>query len=133
MRILNGIAQSNEEDDSLCITSLESDLSEKAKVTAFATNTCRCRFGKGEKPCSESLSMDEYVESRNNCHELTSTELDLVILGGIQISSNFNEVGISGRPYKHPQQTRMAFLLSQQKNLQEDIFIFALPKQKPIL
>lgn len=77
--------------------------------------------------------MDEYVESRNNCHELTSTELDLVILGGIQISSNFNEVGISGRPYKHPQQTRMAFLLSQQKNLQEDIFIFALPKQKPIL
>ena len=101
--------ESNEEDDSLCITSLESDLSEKAKVTAFATNTCRCRFGEGEKPCSASLSMDEFVESRNNCHELTSTKLDLVILGAIQSLLNCNESSISGRSYKHRQQTHMAF------------------------
>jgi len=31
--------ESNEEEDLLCLTSLESDLSENAKVTAFATNT----------------------------------------------------------------------------------------------
>ena len=82
--------ESNEEEDSWCLTSLESDLSEKAKITAFATNTCSCKFGKGEKPCSASLSLDEFVESRNNCHELTSTELDLVILGAIQSSLNCN-------------------------------------------
>ena len=40
--------ESNEEEDSFCITSLESDLSEKAKVTAFATTTCNCKFGRGE-------------------------------------------------------------------------------------
>ena len=34
--------ESNKEEDS-CITSLESDLSEKAKVTAFASNTCNCK------------------------------------------------------------------------------------------
>ena len=81
--------ESNEEEDS-CITSLESDLTEKAKVTAFASNTCNCKFGEGEKPCSASLSLDEFVESRNNCHKLTSTELDLVILGAIQSSLNCN-------------------------------------------
>ena len=91
--------ESNEEEDSFCITSLESDLSEKAN----------CKFGEGEKPCSASLSLDELVESRNNCHELTSTELDLVILGAIQSSLNCNEVSVSGRSHKHRQQTRMAF------------------------
>ena len=101
--------ESNEEEDSFCITSLESDLLEKAKVTAFATTTCNCKFGKGEKPCSASLSLAEFVESRNNCHELTSTELDLVILGAIQSSLNCNKVSISGWSHKHCQQTRMAF------------------------
>ena len=75
--------ESNEEEDSFCITSLESDLSEKAKVNAFTTTTCNCKFGKGEKPCSASLLLNKFVESRNNCHELTSTELVLVILGAI--------------------------------------------------
>ena len=65
--------ESNEEEKLFCITSLESDLSEKAKVTAFTTTTCNCKFGEGEKPCSASLSLDEFVKSRNNCHELTST------------------------------------------------------------
>lgn len=95
--------ESNEEDDLLCITSLESDLLEKAKETSFGTNICRCRFGEGEKPCSASLSLDEFVQSRNNCHELTSTELDLVILGAIQSSLNCNKVSISGRSQKHRQ------------------------------
>ena len=101
--------ESNEEEDSLCIISLELDLPEKAKVTAFVSTTCNCKFGEGEKSCSASLSLDEFVESRNNCHELTSTELDLVILGAIQSSLNCNEVSISGRSHKHRQQTCMAF------------------------
>ena len=101
--------ESNKEGESFCITSLESNLSEKAKVTAFTTTTCNCKFGEGEKPCSASLSLDEFIDSRNNCHELTSTELDLVILGAIQSSLNCNEVSISGQSHKHCQQTRMAF------------------------
>ena len=34
--------ESNEEEDFMCIDSLETDLAEKAKVTAFVTNTCNC-------------------------------------------------------------------------------------------
>lgn len=101
--------ESNGEEDSLCIESLELDLSEKAKVTAFVTNMCNCKFGEGEKPCSASLSLDDFVESRNNCHELTSMELDLVILAAIQSSLNCNEVSISSQSHKHRKQTCMAF------------------------
>ena len=77
--------------------------------TAFALNTCNCKFGEGEKPCSAIISLDEFVENRNKCHELTSTELELVILGGIQSSLNCIKVSISGLSHKHLQQTRMAF------------------------
>ena len=93
----------------MCIDSLETDLAEKAKVTAFVTNTCNCKFGEGEKSCSASLSLDDFVDSRNNCHELTSTEFDLVILGAIQSSLNCIEISISGQSHKHRKQTRMAF------------------------
>jgi len=107
----------------LCITSLELDLSEKVKVIAFTTNTCSWKFGEGEKPCSASLSLDEFVESRNNCHELTSTELDLVILGAIHSSLNCNEVNISGRLHKHRQQTHMTFYYHG-KRIYKKTFLF---------
>ena len=41
------------------------------------------------------LTQDEFIESRNNCYELSSTELDLVILGIIQSSLNCNGTSIS--------------------------------------
>lgn len=77
--------EESNEDYSICIDSLETDLSESAKITSFVTNGCNCKFGKDDKSCSAGLSLDDFVDSRNNCHELTSTELDLVILGAIQI------------------------------------------------
>ena len=57
---------------------LESDLSEKAKVKKFWENTCRCKLAEGDKPCSTTLSLDDFYDSRNNCNELSSAELDLV-------------------------------------------------------
>jgi len=41
--------ESNEEEDSLRIGSLNSDLSEKAKVAALATNMWNCQFGRVKK------------------------------------------------------------------------------------
>ena len=87
----------------------ETDMTEKAKVDTFFANTCNCKFGEDEKACSRSLSLDDFFDSRNNCHELSSTELDLVILGAIQSSLNCNEVSVSGRSHKHRKQPRMAF------------------------
>ena len=59
--------------------------------------------------CSATLSLDDVTECRNNCNELSSAELDLVILGIIYSSLNCNETSIFGRVEKNRQTTRMSF------------------------
>ena len=49
----------------------ESDLSEKGKVRIFYENTCNCTLTKDDRPCSTTLSLDDFYDSRNNCHELS--------------------------------------------------------------
>lgn len=123
--------KSDEDDlDDDFIEKLETDLSEKAKVTAFVTNITPkndcvadyCKFGEGEKPCSASLALNDFVDSRNNCPELTSTELNLVILGAIQSSLNCDKVSTSGRSHKHRKQTRMNYYHG--KRICYKIFLF---------
>ena len=82
---------------------------ERAKVRAFYSETCKCKMGLGEMACSATLSLDDVTECRNNCNELSSAELDLVILGIIHSSLNCNETSISGRVEKNRQSTRMCF------------------------
>lgn len=43
-----------------------------------------CSYGKNGKPCSLSLGFKDILYHRMQCAELTSAELDLVILGTIQ-------------------------------------------------
>ena len=59
---------------------------ERAKVQVFYSKTCKCKMGEGEMACSATLSLDDVTECRNNCNELSSAELDLVILGIIHSS-----------------------------------------------
>ena len=68
-----------------CINFADTDLSEKAKVEKFISDTCNCKFGEGGQACSTTISLDDIHVGRN-CHELSSTELDLVVLGAIQSS-----------------------------------------------
>ena len=72
---------------------------ERSKVQAFYSETCKCKMGMGEMACSATLSLDDITECRNNCSELSSAELDLVILGIIHSSLNCSETSISGRKY----------------------------------
>ena len=83
-----------------CIDFADSDLSEKAKVEKFISDTCNCKLGEGGQACSTTISLDDIHVSRNNCHELSSTELDLVVLGAIQSSLKCGEVSESGRSEK---------------------------------
>ena len=64
---------------------------ERSKVQAFYSETCKCKMGVGEMACSATLSIDDITECRNNCSELSSAELDLVILGIIHSSLNCSE------------------------------------------
>lgn len=75
----------------------------------FCAETCKCKLGPDEKACSLTLTLDNFVDSQNNCKELSSTELDLVLLGTIQSSLNCNDTSISGRVEKNRQRARMAY------------------------
>lgn len=80
---------------------LEIHASAKTRVEKFYEEKCHCKLAADEKPCSTTLKVDEFVDCRNNCSELSSTELDLVILGAIQCSLNCNETSTSGRAEKN--------------------------------
>ena len=98
----------NDESEMFTGTS-ESDLSEKAKVRTFYENTCNCTLAEGDRPCNTTLSLDDYSDSRNNFHELSSLELDLVILGAIQSLLNCSNFSVSGRSESQPKRSRINF------------------------
>ena len=84
-------------------------MSEKAKVEKLISDSCNCKFGDGRQVCSTTIPLDDICVSRNNCHELSSTELDLIVLGASQSSLNFSEVSESGRSERKRERTRMTF------------------------
>ena len=57
----------------------EAELSEKEKIEKFIADTCKCKLAEQGAACSTILSRDDFYDSRNNCHELSSADLDLVI------------------------------------------------------
>ena len=111
---------------------LEIHTSEKMRVEKFYEETCQCKLAADEKPCSTTLKIDDFVDRRNNCSELSSTELDLVILGAIQcceLSQNqhFWQNRKKSTVYKN------GILLSRPKTLHENISLSTLPPQKSLL
>ena len=119
-------SSSESEDDgktNSCIDFADTDLSEKAKVEKFITDTCNCKFGDGGQACSTTISLDDIHVSRNNCYKLSSTELDLVVLGAIQSSLNCGEVSESGRTEKKHERTPMTFFFHG-KRICKEAFLF---------
>ena len=87
----------------------EAESSEKEKIEKFIADTCKCKLAEQGEACSTILSGDDFYDSRNNCQEFSSAELDLVILGVIQSSLHCGDVSLSGRKGKHRERTRMVF------------------------
>ena len=122
-----------DEEEILNFDCSETDLSEKAKINTFYTNTCNCKLGENDQACSKSLSLGDFMDSRNNCHELSSTELDFVILGAIQSSINCSDVSVSGRSEKNRKQLRMTFFYHGKRICRTTFLLFALHWQKQVL
>ena len=59
-------------------------------VKSFLERGCSCVYGKNKSSCTESLSLEELVEHRMQCIELSSTELDLVVLGALNSLMNLS-------------------------------------------
>ena len=53
-------------------------------VKEFLEGGCKCSRGPKDSPCSSQFMEEEIIANLNNCHELSSRELDLVVLANIQ-------------------------------------------------
>lgn len=54
------------------------------KLKKFLQDGCGCTLGPKDGPCSQQFSEDIAMFNLNNCLELSTAELDLVILASIQ-------------------------------------------------
>ena len=60
------------------------------RIRSFLERGCDCRYGKNNSSCTNSLCFEELVEHRMQCIELSSAELDLVVLGALQSHMNLS-------------------------------------------
>lgn len=73
--------------DNSKMAELEIDNSDQIvqKVKKFMQETCSCALGLNGRPCSDQVTEETVLYNLNNCLELSSTELDLIILANIQV------------------------------------------------
>ena len=62
------------------------DAKEKQALDDFFQATCDCKCGPQKKACSTQFSRDVVERYRANCHQLTSAQLDLVVMAQLSAS-----------------------------------------------
>ena len=85
------------EDGDLAFDFSDANISDRSKFDAFITELCGCKLAENEKPCSCTIPKEEFIEFRNNYMKLTSSELDMVLLGTVPSAINCSDISVSGR------------------------------------
>lgn len=62
-------------------------------VKEFLKDGCKCSRGPKDGPCSSQFTEEVIIANLNNCHKLSSRELDLVILANIQAVTRVKNAG----------------------------------------
>ena len=68
------------------------------RVKRFLQEGCGCARGPNGGPCSGYFSEETVMSNLNNCLELSSAELDLVILANIQAFTRIDHIGDKQSP-----------------------------------
>jgi len=74
----------------------EEDEAEDRMVDEFITNGCGCALGAGKSPCSKSFNREELSTTRYNCSEMSSTELDMLVLANLDAHRHSSEKRSTG-------------------------------------
>ena len=115
--------EDEDEDDELVFEFSEAEITERSKVEAFVRETCGCKLTEQEKPCSSAIPKEEFIDCRKNCMELSSTELDMVLLGAIHSSINCSDISTSGGIETTRKRTRTPFFYHG-KRIYRKTFLF---------
>lgn len=62
-------------------------------VKEFLKDGCKCSRGPKDGPCSSQFTEEVIIANLNNCHKLSSRELDFVILANIQAVTRVKNAG----------------------------------------
>ena len=100
----DGFSTENDSDDEalyddgdLAFDFPDGDISERSKFEVLITEPCACKLTENEKPRSSTIPKEEFIGCRNNCMRLTSSELDMLLLGTVHTSINCSDISVSGR------------------------------------
>ena len=88
-------------------------MEETQSVQAFVSSGCGCVLHNG-RPCSGQFSLDQYLEFRGQCRELTSAELDMALQGQLSAFTFTSEHTVR-RPSDDRQHTYTIFWHKGQK------------------
>ena len=77
------------------------DVQEEDDIHEFVNHGCSCSLGPGGGNCCRQFSYTHYAEMRSWCAELTSAELDLVMLGQAMANTNTSDLTIRSVQHHH--------------------------------
>ena len=105
------------EDDAMEFTENASADGIVDSVQKFLESGCKCSCGPKDGPCSSQFTGEEVMANLNNCLELSTKELDLVILANIQAVTRFENIA-----EKRSRNPRCNFLF-QSKSICQEMFL----------
>ena len=75
----------------------ECDVNDRQKVESFMKKGCGCLHGSEGKNCSKRYSMEQILDHRQICLEMTSSELDMVILAQFDACTRQDDISFSSQ------------------------------------
>ena len=75
----------------------ECDVNDRQKVESFMNKGCGCLHGSEGKSCSKRYSVEQVLEHRQICLEMTSSELDMVVLAQFGACTRQDDISFSSR------------------------------------
>ena len=81
-----------EDEAAIDIEQCEGETRMMEDVKQFLEGGCKCSRGPNDGPCSSQFTGEEIIANLN-CHELSTRELDLVILANIQAFTHVKAIG----------------------------------------
>jgi len=70
----------------------EEDEAEEKLIDDFVAKGCGCSLGPGRSTCSKSFSHEDISSTRMNCKEMSTTELDMLVLANLDAHRRCGEI-----------------------------------------
>ena len=87
----------------------ECDVSDRQKVESFMKKGCGCLHGSEGKNCCKRYSVEQVLDHRQICLEMTSSELDMVILAQFDACTRQDDISFSSRQQRKRKRARTYF------------------------